>query len=324
MRNYALALSLLVSLPAAAGDFALLERAALAGHVDHFTSAGLGAPSIAPDLTTGEAVVAFESLVGAPSIDCPDGQWAVGVAVSADGRGWSFGEVSVIGPEDGFLCGVRDPAVLVTDSGERTVWGERVVTGADCDTECSDDNGIVEVSVSGTDAVGLPEVVLAEGGSPTVIQIGELGEMMVTLDGDLWGASREGDGDWLLDDTYSLQAGVSDWNGHGLMSPSLSCADGGDYAYELHYTGFGDDGRGNVWGWASGISDEGDFWFIDPGAPYLMRRSGGVPSLDVVCTTDGGCVGLVELPGRGGPVIATLADTMSWSPATLVSRHCTP
>lgn len=324
MRSTALALALFVAGPASAGDFALLDPTGITGAPDHFAAAGVAAPSAAADSTTGELLVAYETALGAPDAICPTGIYAVGIASTLDGETWSHTESPVLGPSGAFPCGVRAPAITVSNGGQVNVFGEIAAAAADCDGGCPADLGIVEVELEGLTPMAAPRIVVDAGGSPTVIRLGDTEEMIFTLDGDLYGASRRVGGAWSVDASPSLHAGVSDWNNEGLSSPSLSCADGGDYAWELHYTGVGYDDRGYTWAWGSGVSDSGDFWFIDPSGPYLQRRSGDAPDLSVVRTTDGGRVVFVELPSRGGPVIAIASDTPTWRPSRIQSLHCEP
>jgi hypothetical protein len=318
MRNTAIALALLIAGPASAGDMALLDRAAISGIGGHFSANGVAAPAAASDVTTGEMLVAYETALAAPDASCPTGVYAIGIAASIDGRSWTHTPAPVLGPDADFPCGVRAPAITVSTDGEVNVYGERVSNTGGSDA------GIIEVALDGLEPLYAPSLVLAHGGSPSVIRIGDVDEMIFTLDGDLYGASRNIGGGWVTSDAPVLHAGISDWNGDGLSSPSLSCANGGDFAWELHYTGSGNDERGYTWGWASAVSDTGSFWFVDPSGPYLQRRSGSAPELAVVRTITNNRVVFVELPSRGGPVIAIASDSGSWSPSQVAPLHCTP
>lgn len=322
-------LVLLAPALASAGEFSVQDRDVLSGLFDHFAASGVGAPDATVDPVTGTLLLGYETQIADPDERCPTGMWAVGLASSIDGRAWTVEERPALQPDAALACGARSPALLVTEDGERLLWAEVAQGVPECAPDprgggCALTRGIVAVELDGLEPIGPAQLVLTRGSAPSVVKIGDEYEMVVVMGSDLLGAVSADGYYFVLDDERALQAGVSDWNASGLSSPSLSCVDGGDYALELHYTGFTDGDEGRVWGWASGVSDDGDFYFIDPLTPYLRRAGPGLPSVSVVRAGGDARVAFIELPGPRGPVIASLATTPDWVPADLQSDHCTP
>ena len=326
MFRTAFTLALLTSSTASAAGFDVLDRVAISGQPGHFSESGVGSPSAAADEIAGEMVVAFETQVGAADAACPEGRWAVGLASSADGTRWTYGDAPALAPSAALPCGARSPSVLADLDGRRTAWAERVVTGADCRGACPSDNGIVEVHIRGLEAATAPSVVLPFGGQPSVVRDRNVHEMYLTIDGDLWQAYETAHGGWMLAAEPSLTKGEVDWTSTRLASPSVSCGDDGDQPYELHFTGVGHDGISSLSGWSDITSEDGvEFDLTGLDEPHLQLRLPAMPTLSVVRTTTGGRVAFVELPGRMGTVIGTLVSGDDHTALTrAASLHCNP
>jgi hypothetical protein len=292
---------------------------------------GLGAPSVAWDRDRARFVMVFESMTAPPDERCPEGAWSLGLAQSADGHDWSVRDAALVVPSDGthISCGARHPALLKA-GGTWHVWftslqAEDACAAAEPRWGCTTRPGIGHAQL-GAGGARLTEgpVLVGEFAQPTVIgSHGQL-EMLVVDNGDLLGAVSSDGRTWSIDTADNLNAGVTSWALSELYSPVLLCDDRDDYEYTLYFGGqtWGADAMESA-GWGRAVSDEADFWFIDPmGAFFEYVDEGAWLDFDVVQAGEHALMWFSELDELGRPQIGRATTTEAWDPATLSDRMC--
>ncbi|MCB9684396.1 MAG: M4 family metallopeptidase [Alphaproteobacteria bacterium] len=198
-----------------------------------WASSGVGAPSVVYRKPTGQMVMAFESMTEAPSADCPNGKWSIGLATSTTGRDFTMLGTPALAPVGGTWrsCVVAHPTLMVDETGTGyDLWFK----AEQDDTTCGGDaaclySGIGYAHVSGdftTVTVASTPVVTTSQvmGYPSVVNVSGTYTMMLQSHPDLYVATADvPEGPWTLDPTPVTSIGVTSWAADEVFNPALVC-----------------------------------------------------------------------------------------------------
>lgn len=301
---------------------------------------GVGAPAVVYRKPTGEMVMAFESRTGAPTADCPNGEWSIGLATSTDGRNFDYaGAGPILGPAAGTYrsCVVAHPTMVLDDAGTGFhLWfkAEQDLTTCGGRLNCLYSGvGYAHVSadLSTVDTISAAPVIPTTRamGYPSVVRSDGTWVMALQKFPDLWFATAPApEGPWTLEAAPYLSPGVTAYAQDEVYNPALVC-EGDAFVPPVAYTSwFGGRDRDGTFGpvlnggVGKATSEDGVAWNVTVGTLYPYTGNEDWRHWSVVRHgTSGALIYYAETVG-GLNRIGLRTELTGWSLANVKSRTC--